>query len=76
MTRKLDIFVEEEKKYEVITEKVDKVPGSNAEHFEFPGKTTGVPGKEGTLTFRLYVVPQERLGLHRCFVRSLSLPSY
>ena len=30
MTRKTEIFVEEEKKYEVITEKVDKVPGNGA----------------------------------------------
>lgn len=69
--RTTTIHIEEEKRTEVITELVDEVPGKEAHNWNFPGEV-----KEGVELFRLYVVPQQRLAIHQCFVRSLSIPKY
>ena len=71
LERTTRILVEEEKKTEIVTELVDKVPGKDPKNFQFPGEP-----KEGVQLFRLYVVPQQRLAIHRCFVRSIAIPKY
>ena len=74
-TTKIHI-TEEDKKIEVVTELVDKVPGAQPQNFHFPGEVRGIPGKEGVQLFKLYVVPQSRLAIHHCFVRSVAIPKY
>ena len=71
LERTTKIIIHDEKKFEKITEQVDKVPGEVNKNFDFGGLN-----QEGVQLFRLYVVPQERLALHKLFVRSQSIPSY
>ena len=65
------IKVEEEKKTEIVTELIDKEPGQLSKNLDFPGER-----KKEVELFKLYVVPQQRLAIHQCFVRSLAIPKY
>ena len=65
------IIIQEEKKFEKVTEQVDKVKGQPNKNFDFHGQP-----REGIQLFRLYVVPQQRLALHKLFVRSQAIPLY